>query len=503
MMPDWWRRIILLIFFLSEASGAFVGINIGTGVSNMPPASSIVSILQSQKITHVRLFDADHQMLTALANTGIEVMVGVPNDQLLQVGESRTAAADWINKNVAAFVPLTNITYIAVGNEVLTTIPNAALVLVPAMQFLRSALLAANLDFEVKVSSPQSMDMIPKSFPPSAATFNSTWNDTMSQYLQFLKKTGSSFMLNAQPYYGYINGQGIFPLDYALFQSLNPNNQIVDPNSLLSYNNMFDAMVDAAYYSMQALNFSSIPVLVTATGWPWLGGDNESDATSDNALTYNSNLMLHVLNGSGPPSQPTVPVNTYIHELFNEDLRPGVKSEKYWGVFNPNGSMVYSLDFLQVNGVNANSPGSSGMFCVAMPSANPTALKQGLDWACGPGAANCSAIQPGQPCFVSGDIVPLASYAYNDYYHRTKANGGTCNFGNTATITTVDPSHGACIFAGSGGSGTNSSTGTGGGGAIEPGTALGPSGFINGDSAPLNLKLSYLAVALFLLCFSL
>ena len=169
--------------------GAFVGITIGNDMSNMPPATDIVSILKAKKIQHVRLLDSDHQMLTALANTGIEVMVGVPNDQLLRVGQSRSTAADWINKNVAAYIPATNITYIAVGNEVLTTIPNAALVLVPALQFLQSALLAANLNTQVKISSPHSMDVISKAFPPSAATFNSTWSSIMSQYLQFLKNT--------------------------------------------------------------------------------------------------------------------------------------------------------------------------------------------------------------------------------------------------------------------------------------------------------------------------
>ncbi|RWW08516.1 hypothetical protein GW17_00028040 [Ensete ventricosum] len=237
-------------------------------------------------------------MLGALANTGIDVMIGVPNDQLLRIGNSRSEAADWINKNVAAFVPETNITYIAVGNEILTSIPNAALVLVPAMQFLQSALVASNLNLQVKVSSPLSMDMIPKSFPPSTATFNSSWNSVMSQYLQFLKNTGSSLMVNAQPYYGYIKGQGIYPLEYALFQPLNPNNQIVDPNTNFYYTNMFDAMVDAAYYSMQSLNFTGIPVIVTASGWPSQGGANESDATVDNALIYNSNLVHRVLNNS-------------------------------------------------------------------------------------------------------------------------------------------------------------------------------------------------------------
>lgn len=54
----------------------------------------------------MRLFDADHQMLNALADTGIEVMVGVTNQELLGVGQSSSKAADWINRNVAAVFTL-------------------------------------------------------------------------------------------------------------------------------------------------------------------------------------------------------------------------------------------------------------------------------------------------------------------------------------------------------------------------------------------------------------
>ncbi|CAM0906442.1 unnamed protein product [Alopecurus aequalis] len=443
--------LILFMLMVSNASGAFVGINIGTQVSNMPSASDIVSILKAKKIQHVRLFDSDRQMLVALANTGIEVMVGVPNDQLLRVGQSRPSAADWINKNVAAYLPATNITYIAVGDEVLTTIPNAALVLVPALQFLQSALLAANLNTQVKLSSPHSMDMISKAFPPSTATFNSTWSSIMSQYLQLLKSTGSAFMLNAQPYYGYVKGQGIFPLEYALFQSLNPNSQIADPNTNLFYTNMFDAMVDATYNSMKAMNFTDIPVMVTASGWPSHGGRNEPAADVDNALAYNGNLIRHVLNNSGTPGQPNKQVSTYLFELFSEDLRAGPDSEKNFGIMFTNASDIYSLTFEDVATNTTDSPALRGMFCVANPSAPHSALKQSLDWACGPGSANCSAIQPGQPCYKSDDIVAVASYAFNDYYHRTQASGGTCNFNSTATMSSTDPSHGSCVFAGSNG----------------------------------------------------
>ncbi|WOL15228.1 hypothetical protein Cni_G24009 [Canna indica] len=300
-------------------------------------------------------------------------------------------------------------------------------------------------------------------------------------------------MLNAQPYYGYTKGQGIFPLEYALFQPLNPNNQIVDSNTNFQYTSMFDAMVDSAYYSMQSLNFSGIQVIVTATGWPSQGGANEPDANIDNALAYNSNLIRHVLNGSGTPSRPTTSVSVYVHELFNEDLQPGPVSEKNWGIFVSNGTALYSLTFGHLAESHADSTGMAGVFCVANSSADSTALKKSLDWACGPGAANCTAIQPGQPCYEANNLVVLASYAFNDYYHRTQASGGTCSFGNTAMTTTTDPSHGSCIFIGS----TGSSTSTTGATTL---SAFGPVGALSQASRPQILS-STLLVVTFLLPF--
>ncbi|CAL5357918.1 unnamed protein product [Camellia sinensis] len=430
------KSILLLIGMLSNASAAFVGINIGTDVSNLPPASEVVAILKTTQTTHVRLFDSDAHMLNALSNTGIEVMVSVTNEEVLGIGESPSAAATWVNRNVAAYLPSTNITAIAVGSEVLTSIPNAAPVLVPAMNYLHKALVAANLNYQIKVSTPQSMDIIARPFPPSTASFNSTWNSTIFQILQFLKNTNSYYMLNAYPYYGYINGNGIFPIDYALFQPLSSVKQIVDPNTLFHYNSMFDAMVDAAYNSMAAFNFSGIPIVVTETGWPWLGGANEPDATAENAETFNNNLIQRVLNGSGPPSQPTFPINTYIYELFNEDKRPGPALERNWGLFYTNGTAVYSLSSSTTGQISGNS---SSVFCIAKQGADTNKLQNGLNWACGQGHANCSAIQPGQRCYNPDTLRSHASYAYNDYYQKMHSIGGTCDFGGTATTSTVDP----------------------------------------------------------------
>ncbi|KAF6150197.1 hypothetical protein GIB67_023152 [Kingdonia uniflora] len=491
---------LLLISICTQISGvgAFVGVNIGTQVINMPSATDVVATLKARQITYVRLFDADRRMLNALSNSGIEVMVGVTNEEVLGIGQSSSTAAAWVNKNVAAYLPTTNITAIAVGSEVLTSIPNAAPVLVPAMNYLHRALVASNLNFQVKVSSPQSMDMIPRYFPPSTANFNSTWNSTMYQFLQFLKNTGSFYMLNAYPYYGYIKGNGIFPIDFALFKQLPLNKQIVDSNTLLHYNSMFDTMVDAAYYSIEAYNFSGIPVIVTESGWPWFGGAKEPDATIDNAAIYGNNLIERVLNDSGPPSHPEMPISTYIYELFNEDKLPGPISEKNWGFLFTNGSAVYSLGLSTSDSSNVTDSSSGvGLFCVAKPDADPTALKSGLDWACGQGMANCSNIQDGQPCYEPNNIYNHSSYAYNDYFHRTISSGGTCDFSGTATTTSVDPKiissdfftgYGSCIFAGS--SITNTSR------AFTPPSGFGPPSSSGGGSNLRVSEFTFLSLAL-------
>lgn len=83
----------------------------------------------------------------------------------------------------------------------------------------------------------------------------------------------------------------------------------------------------------------------------------------------------------------------------------------------------------------------NAQYCVARAGADPTALAGGLSWVCGLGGANCNPIQPGGVCYVANNLTAIASYAYNDYYQRTKATGGTCNFNNTATTTYNNPSN--------------------------------------------------------------
>ncbi|CDY23618.1 BnaC05g39760D [Brassica napus] len=393
LLPRWFlEAILLLISALAFTNAAFIGVNIGTDLTNMPSPSDIVSLLKSHQITHVRLYDANSHMLKAFANTTIQVTVGVTNQEILKIGRFPSSAASWINKNVAAYVPSTNITAIAVGSEVLTQSPHVAPILASALNNIHKALVAMNLNFQVKVSTPMSMDVMPKPFPPSTSTFSPSWNTTVHQILQFLDNTGSFFMLNA----------------------------------------MFDAMVDAAYYSMVALNFSKIPVVVTETGWPSSGGSDETAATVSNAETFNSNLIKRVGGGGG-------------------------------------GSEA-------LNGTT--------LFCVAKTDADDDKLEDGLNWACGQGRANCGPIQPGQACYLPNDIKSHASFAYNDYYQKMKGVGGTCDFDGTAITTPRDPSYRTCAYTGS-----LNANGTGGN---FPPTALGPASQVGGNANALIISIYHL-----------
>ncbi|MBA0857277.1 hypothetical protein Goshw_009974 [Gossypium schwendimanii] len=86
------------------------------------------------------------------------------------------------------------------------------------------------------------------------------------------------------------------------------------------------------------------------------------------------------------------------------------------------------------------SPGTSGgSWCVANQGASPTALQVALDYACGYGGADCSAIQTGGSCYEPNTIQNHASYAFNDYYQK-HPDPTSCVFGGAAQLSNTDPS---------------------------------------------------------------
>ena len=423
----------------NEDKEPFVGVNIGTDVSNLLSPSEIVSFLKQQKITHIRIYDANPDILGALSGSNIRVTISVPNNQLLGIGSSNATASSWVRKNVVAYYPKTLIAGISVGDEVLTTVPSSAPLLLPAIESLYSALVASNLHNTIKVSTPHAASIIQDPFPPSQAFFNQSLTSLILPLLQFLSKTESPLMLNLYPYYVFMQNKGVVPLENSLFKPLPPSKEMVDPNTLLHYNNVFDAMIDAAYFSMKNFNVTDVVVLVTETGWPSKGDAKEPYATKENADTYNSNLIKHVFDRSGTPLHPETTSSVYIYELFNEDLRSTPVSEANWGLFYGNATPAYLLRVSGVGAFLANDTANQ-TYCVAMDGVDGKTLQAALDWACGPGRANCSEIQPGESCYEPNNVKNHASYAFDSYYQKEGKAAESCDFKGVAMITTSDPS---------------------------------------------------------------
>ncbi|KAI5409693.1 hypothetical protein KIW84_055222 [Lathyrus oleraceus] len=94
----------------------------------------------------------------------------------------------------------------------------------------------------------------------------------------------------------------------------------------------------------------------------------------------------------------------------------------------------------------SNSPVSSGSsWCIASPSSSQRALQVALDYACGYGGADCSAIQSGGSCYNPNSVHDHASFAFNKYYQRNPV-PNSCNFGGNAVITNTNPSVGTCQY---------------------------------------------------------
>ncbi|XP_010537797.1 PREDICTED: glucan endo-1,3-beta-glucosidase 1 [Tarenaya hassleriana] len=85
-------------------------------------------------------------------------------------------------------------------------------------------------------------------------------------------------------------------------------------------------------------------------------------------------------------------------------------------------------------------------WCVARPGSSQMDLQRALDWACGTGMADCSAIEEGGDCYEPNTLVSHASFAFNSYYQTNGNNLISCHFGGTAALTKINPSYGKCSY---------------------------------------------------------
>lgn len=429
------------IYATGLCGGSTIGVCYGRNADDLPTPDKVAQLVQLHKIKYLRIYDSNIQVLKAFANTGVELMIGISNLDLLPFSQFQSNADTWLKNNILPYYPATKIIYITVGAEVTESPNNASSMVVPAMKNVLTALRKAGLHKKIKVSTTHSLGILSRSFPPSAGAFNSSHASFLRPMLEFLAENQSPFMVDIYPYYAYRDSPNNVSLDYALFES---SSEVIDPNTGLLYTNMFDAQIDALYFALMALNFRTIKIMVTETGWPSKGSPKEKAATPDNAQTYNTNLIHHVINDTGTPARSGEELDVYIFSLFNENRKPGLESERNWGLFYPDQTSVYNLDITGKGAVamttETNVTSSNGTWCISSSTAAEIDLQNALDWACGPGNVDCSAIQPSQPCFEPDNLVSHASYAFNSYYQQNGATDIACSFGGTGIKVNKNPS---------------------------------------------------------------
>lgn len=98
ILLGWWWR------WVPVGTEAAIGVNWGTVSFRKLKPSTVVDLLRDNKIAKVKLFEAEPEVLKALMGSGIQVMVGIPNEMLPLLSSSPAAADLWLRQNVSAYI---------------------------------------------------------------------------------------------------------------------------------------------------------------------------------------------------------------------------------------------------------------------------------------------------------------------------------------------------------------------------------------------------------------
>ncbi|XP_039118747.1 glucan endo-1,3-beta-glucosidase 8-like [Dioscorea cayenensis subsp. rotundata] len=425
-----------------------LGVNWGTMATRKLPPHTIVKMLQDNGIKKVKLFDTDYNTMSALAGSGIEVMVAIPNDMLATMNDYDSAKL-WVKKNVTRFnfEGGVNITYVAVGNEPFLKSYNGSFLktTLPALKNIQSALSDAGYADTIKVTVPLNADVYesPANNPvPSAGRFREDIRDLMTQMVEFFHQTGAPFTVNIYPFLS-LYGNPDFPVDFAFFDGASP--PVIDGN--IQYTNVFDANFDTLVSALNSIGFGDLPIIIGEVGWPT---DGDINANTNFAQRFYNGLLKRLAANQGTPLRPNTYIETYLFGLIDEDAKsiaPGA-FERHWGIFAFDGQPKYPLDLSGSPTLTAAKDVQylPQQWCVYNPNTKAdvgSKLIDNMNFACT--YADCTALGYGSSC--NGlDEKGNASYAFNSYFQTQGQKDGSCDFQGLAMVTTQNNSQGKCNF---------------------------------------------------------
>ncbi|KAF3781506.1 hypothetical protein EJ110_NYTH36889 [Nymphaea thermarum] len=306
------RQWLPLLIALSLLVGVYVdalGVNWGRTASHPLPPETVVQLLKDNDITKVKLFDADEAVMRALAGTGIQVVVSVPNNILATVAGDYNLAKKWVDDNVVGytFKGGIEIKYVAVGNEPFNQAYNGSFldVTFPALKNIQTALNEC-FSSDVKI-------------------------------VQFLSQNGAPFTVNIYTFLSlYLLSN--YPIDLAFFDSVD---SLVDHNGVHYYTG-FDMKMDTLVSALKAVGFQNLPIVVGGVGWPTEGDKYASPAY---AQRFYRGLLKKLAENEGTPLRPGH-IAAYLFSLIDEDAK-GIAAgnfERHWGIFSYDGKPKFPVD---------------------------------------------------------------------------------------------------------------------------------------------------------------
>ncbi|XP_010538439.1 PREDICTED: glucan endo-1,3-beta-glucosidase 5 [Tarenaya hassleriana] len=435
---------ILAVIYRVEVGQSAIGVNWGTVSFHRLKPSTVVDLLRDNKITKVKLFDADPGALGALMGSGIQVMVGIPNEMLSSLSSSPLASDLWVRQNLSRFIGKSgaDIRYVAVGNEPFLTSYSGQFqnYVVPALLNLQQSLVKANLAGYVKLVVPCNADAYESNLP-SQGVFRTELTQIMTQLVSFLNSNGSPFVVNIYPFLS-LYGNSDFPQDYAFFEG--STHPVVDGPNV--YYNAFDGNFDTLVAALSKLGYGQMPIVVGEIGWPT---DGAVGANLTAARVFNQGLVNRILSNKGTPLRPGMPpMDVYLFSLLDEGAKstlPG-NFERHWGIFSFDGQAKYRLSLGLGNKELKNAKNVQYLpsrWCVANPSRDLNEVSNHFRLACS--VADCTTLNYGGSCNEIGEKGNI-SYAFNSYYQLQMQNEKSCDFDGLGMVTFLDPSVGECRF---------------------------------------------------------
>ncbi|CAI5473732.1 unnamed protein product [Closterium sp. Yama58-4] len=301
-------------------------------------------MLEANGVSKVKLFDADPNALTALANSDVEVMVMVRNEFLEGMAVKQENADNWVYNNLLDILPTgVKITSVSVGNEpFLKSRHDYDKFLAPAVANMYRALQKVELEQRIKITVSFNTDIIKPKDDPAQGEFQDVWLEQIKAIAKVINDTGSFFSVNIYPFFSYKDTPQI-PKDFIWFDNPGQACVVYDKKTQTQYCNIMDSSYDGVVYALERIGYPNMEVVIGEAGWP---SDGHPNATVALAQSYNNGLLRHLLSGKGTPHRPNRLFTFYIFDLFDQDAKstaPGA-FERRWGVYDDYGRAKYPLD---------------------------------------------------------------------------------------------------------------------------------------------------------------